>query len=52
MDFNNRMNSITNDAVHGVKAFEVFEKVGSGEINPREGSKLILDAMIHVGLDI
>ncbi len=52
LDFNRKMNLMTNTAVLSIGISQVFDKVESGQLNPREGSKLILKAMANSSLDI
>ena len=52
LDFNKKMNLITNTAVHSMDISKVFDKVESGQLDPRKGSKLILKAMVDSALDI
>ena len=52
MDFNNKMNLFTSDVAYSASISDIFDKVGTGQINPRAGSKLILDAMVRSDLDI
>ena len=52
LDFNRKMNLMTNTAVLSIGISQVFDKVERGQLNPREGSKLILKAMVDSALDI